>query len=211
MRGEVHVQEWFSSMPNALSIPLGVVVAKEKLSNPWQDHRWRPVSVFFDAPEVAEWQEIRRGPGYVHYHAATLILTLHRRETMAYRVNLANGDPTLYVVLRDDAEGTNDRPIDVHLVTASPFEAQSHGDLGFDFVEAIPMPDRLVALLRNFIDEHQAQEHFYKRKRDRAGLPEEHKFGQEPIVVLRERMGINEAVEPAHAPSPDINGINRKN
>ncbi len=198
-------------MPNALSIPLGVVVAKEKLSNPWQDHRWRPVSVFFDAPDVAEWQELRRGPGYVHYHAATLHLTLHRRETMAYRVNLANGDPTLYVVLRDDSEGTNDRPIDVHLITASPFEAQSHGDLGFDFVEGIPMPDRLVAILRNFIDEHQTQEHFYKRKRDRAGRPEEHKFGQEPIVVLRERMGLSPEGESQVPSHPDANGARGKN
>lgn len=198
-------------MPNALSIPLGVVVAKEKLSNPWQDHRWRPVSVFFDAPDVAQWQELGRGPGYVHYHAATLILTLHRRETMAYRVNLANGDPTLYVVLRDDAEDTANRPVDVHLITASPFEAQSHGDLGFDFVEAIPMPERLVSILRNFIDDHQSLDHFYKRKRDRAGRPEEHKFGQEPIVVLRERMGLTAEAEAPLSPTTDLNDPGRKN
>lgn len=186
-------------MPNALSIPLGVVVAKEQISNPWQDHRWRPVNVFFDAPDQANWSEMRRGPGFVHYHAATLQLTLHRKETMAYRVNLANGEPSIYVVLRDDADSGSDNPVDVHLITASPFEAQSHGELGFDFIEAIPMPDRLVGIVQNFIHEHHKNESFYKRKRDRASRPEEHKFGQEPIVVLRERMAMRAETEMAQS------------
>ena len=187
-------------MPNELSIPLGVIIAREKISNPWQDYRWRPVSVFFDAPTTPEWTELRKGPGFVHYHAATLILTLHRKETMAYRVNLANGEPSIYVVLRDDGEDSEGRPIDVHLLTASPFEAQSHGDLGFDFVEAVPMPDRLVGIVENYITVHHTDESFYKRKRDRASRPEDHKFGQEPLIVLRERMGADALkVRPDHS------------
>ncbi len=185
-------------MQTSLSIPLGVVIAREKVSHPWQDFRWRPVSVFLDAPVKADWRELRRGPGFVHYHAATLILELHRKETMAYRVNLANGAPSVYVVLRDDGEGESHAPIDVHRVTASPFEAQSHGDLGFDFVEGVAMPDRLVGLVQSFIDEHHVDETFYKRKRERALQPQEHKFGQEPIFVLRERAGEGVADPAAH-------------
>ncbi|MEO1207613.1 MAG: DUF3305 domain-containing protein [Pseudomonadota bacterium] len=186
-------------MPNELSIPLGVVIAREKISNPWQDYRWRPVSVFFDAPKRPEWTEVRNGPGFVHFHAATLVLTLHRKECMAYRVNLANGEPSVYVVLREDDEETDGRPLDVHLLTASPFEAQSHGDMGFDFVEAVKMPDRLVSIIENFVRAHHTKEEFYKRKRDRASRPEDHKFGQEPIVVLRERLG-PDGLERSHRP-----------
>jgi len=182
-------------MQTSLSIPLGIVIAREKVAHPWQDFRWRPVSVFLDASETPEWRELRRGPGFVHYHAATLHLELHRKETMAYRVNLANGSPSVYVVTREDADADNDMPIDVHLVTASPFEAQSHGDMGFDFVEGVAMPDRLVATVQAFIDEHHVEEGFYKRKRDRAMKPEEHKFGQEPIFVMRDRLGASSPIE----------------
>ncbi|MEL7048182.1 MAG: DUF3305 domain-containing protein [Pseudomonadota bacterium] len=160
-------------MPNELSIPLGVIVSKERTSNPWQDYRWRPVSVFFDAPPNAGWSEVRRGPGFVHYHAATLILSLVRSETMAYRVNLANGEPSLYVVLKDGS-GANHAvasPIDVHMLTASPFEAQNHGDLGFDIIEAVRMPDRLIGIVENFIAAHHAGDDEYKRKRNGSMIP----------------------------------------
>lgn len=175
-------------MPFELTIPLGVIVASEQTNNPWQDHRWRPVSVFFDAPKISNWTEIRRGPGVVQYHAATLELELHRKEVMAYRVNLANGEPSVYVVLRDD-ETNPTSPIEVHQITASPFEAQSHGELGFDYVEPVPMPSRLVGILEEFIQSHHGTEAFHKRKRNKGSRPEEHTFGQEPLVVLRERMG----------------------
>lgn len=175
-------------MPFELTIALGVIVARERTNNPWQDHRWRPVGVFFDAPKVNDWTEIRRGPGLIQYHAATLDLTLHRKEVMSYRVNLANGEPSIYVVLRDDDDNATS-PVEVHLITASPFEAQSHGELGFDYVEAVPMPARLVGILEDFIQAHHSSEAFYKRKRGRAVRPEEHQFGQEPLVVLRDRMG----------------------
>ena len=112
-------------MASALVIPVGVAVAREKISHPWQSHRWRVVNVFLNAPRINSWTELRRDDRSVVYHAATLNLELHRKETTAYRVNLANGDPTIYVVLREDPESDGDWPVDVHLVTASPFEAQS--------------------------------------------------------------------------------------
>ncbi len=175
-------------MSSALFIPLGVVIARERISHPWQSHRWRPVSVFLDAPRVETWRELRRDKSATLYHAATLNLELHRKETTAYRVNLANGEPSVYVVLREDPDADHDWPVEVHLVTASPFEAQSHGDVGLDSVEPVAMPPRLVEQVRQFIETHHQEETFYKRKREQHKKIDDHQFGQEPIVELRQRM-----------------------
>jgi len=176
-------------MTSTLSIPVGVVVAREKIAHPWQSYRWRPVSVFLDAPKIEGWRELRRDDRSVLYHAATLNLELFRKETTAYQVNLANGEPTVYVVLREDPDTDDDWPVEVHLVTASPFEAQSHGDVGLDNVEGVAMPAQLVETVHAFIEMHHEEEPFYKRKRQPHLRAEEHKFGQEPLVALRERMG----------------------
>lgn len=177
-----------------ITIPLGVVVAKEKIDHPWQEYRWRTVSVFLDAPEKADWRRLMEVPDAVHYHAATMPLVLHRKDVMSYRVNLANGDPSIYVVLREESEPDGDRPVTVHSVTASPFKAQAHGDLAFDQVDRVVMPERLVALVEAFIDEHPGDEAFVKRQRQPHTPKEEpHTFGQEPIVILRERMAARRA------------------
>lgn len=172
-----------------ITIPLGVVVAREKIDHPWQEYRWRAVSVFLDAPEKANWRTLTSEVGVSQYHAATLPLVLHRKESMSYRVNLANGEPSIYVVLREDSEHGSERPVSVHSVTASPFEAQAHSDMAFDMVDRVAMPERLLALVEAFIAEHPVEDTFVKRKRQpHAPRQEEHQFGQEPIVVLRERM-----------------------
>ena len=176
-------------MASASLISIGVVVAREHIGHPWQAYRWRPVSVFLDAPQISSWRELRKDGKNILYHAATLNLELHRKETTAYQVNLANGEPSVYVVLREDPDSARDWPVDVHLVTVSPFEAQSHGDVSFDSVEGVAMPERLVEVVREFIKMHHREETFYKRKRQPHTQAEEYKFGQEPIISLRERSG----------------------
>lgn len=178
------------------AIPLGVVVVREKIDHPWQDYRWRAVGVFLDAPEQANWRKLLSEPNMTQYHAATLPLVLHRRETMAYRVNLANGEPSVYVVLREDNESGSEFPVVVHGVTASPFEAQTHGEFAFDSIDRVAMPERLVALVEAFVAEHPVEEKFVKRQRQpHAPQAEEHRFGQEPIVILRERMAERDAAQ----------------
>ncbi len=190
-------------MVTALSIPVGVVVAREKIAHPWQTYRWRAVSVFLDPPQIRDWRELRRDDKSVLYHAATLNLELFRKETTAYQVNLANGEPSVYVVLREDPDSDDDWPVEVHLVTASPFEAQSHGDVGLDNVESVAMPEQLVDIVHAFINEHHKEEAFIKRKRQPHLRAEDHKFGQESIVVLRERMGERIDGNPS-TPNPNI-------
>lgn len=174
-------------MPSAVSIKVGVVIAREDIDNKWEDHVWRPVGVLPGAPDVDDWTELRRGEGWVHYHAQTVPLELHRKETESYKFNLEGREPVLYVVLSDE-DNESDFPYEVHLVTASPYEAADYLDSGEQIVEPVEMPESVFAFVSQFVDEHHVDEKFKKRKRSEVKI-EEHKFGQEPIVELRKRMG----------------------
>jgi hypothetical protein len=68
--------------------------------------------------------------------------------------------------LRDSVEG--DCPLEVLLVTASPYEAQDYADNGEDLVEKVPMPAGLIAWVRDFAKLHYQDEPFKKRRRDRV-------------------------------------------
>ena len=144
-------------MSIAISLPIGVIVARERSSDPWQEFRWRPVGIIMNASEGVAWKEVDRGRDFVRYHATTLPLVLTDREKIAYRVNLANGVPSLYVVLRENTVSGSAMPVEVAHITASPFEIQSVGqdfEAGIsDFVERVPMPDELVHILQSFVDD----------------------------------------------------------
>ena len=174
-------------LARTLTISLGVVVAREAIDNPWQSHIWRPLSVFLGAPAIEGWRQLQHGPGYEHFHAATMPLELHRKETAGYSVNLANGVPSVYVVLRET--GSSDGPpIDVHLITASPFDVQAYGASSEEIVGRVAMPDELVELVAAFIEAHHVEEPFRKRKRLPHLIEDVHQFGQEPVHVVRDRM-----------------------
>jgi hypothetical protein len=181
-------------MQRTLSVPLGVVIAHERIGHPWQEYAWRPASVFLGAPEVDDWRELRRDGTSTYYHAATLPLELHAKETMGYAANLETGAPLVYVVLRERAEGA--RPVEVAVVTASPYDAEVYGYDSSETVGAVAMPEPLVELLEAFVAEHHVAEPFRKRRRQEHHRAEEHQFGQEPIEVLRKRRSGSEPGEP---------------
>lgn len=182
-------------MSYSVSVPVGVVVAREEIDSPWQDHVWRPLAVLPGAPAVDGWREMVRADGVVQYHAATVPIELFRKEAEAYEYNLTGVEPVIYVVLAETGE-EGEFPYRVHLVTASPFEAQDYCDAGEYIVEPVDMPPELLAWIDAYVREHGASEAFKKRKRDEVNL-EEHKFGQEPIVVVRERMERERALQKA--------------
>jgi hypothetical protein len=175
-----------AAMQRVLSIALGVVIARERIDHPWQTFTWRPVSVFLNAPAVSRWRELRRDATFIHYHAATLPLTLHPKETIGYLANLATGRPLVYVVLRETgADGG--QPVEVALVTASPYDAEVYGQNGNEIVGGVAMPARLAQLLEAFTAEHHVAQPFIKRQRQKHHSPDHHMFGQEPIAELRQR------------------------
>ncbi len=171
-----------------LAIPIGVILTRKQSSNPWADATWRASGVMLDIPQGPTWRELARGAGYTQYLATSAQLDLFRKETEAYIANIESSAPSLYVVLRESER--EDTPIEVHLVTASPFEAQDYMDSSEETVERIAMPDELLEMIGKFIDDHHVEETFRKRKRDEVDLNEE-KFGKEPIFISRKRTKTN--------------------
>ncbi len=82
-------------MTRKQSMPLGVVLERRTIDNPWEDHAWRPVAVIPNAPPVESWRRLGEGDDWIHYHAGTLDLELFPRETDGYRTNLDQQQPAV--------------------------------------------------------------------------------------------------------------------
>ena len=147
-----------------IEMPVGVIVCKTPGVTRWAKWCWRAVAALPGAGP-ADWQELRREGDAIEYHAATLPLVLWADEAEAYMVNLSDGQPSIYLVLRDEING--ERPMDAVLITASPFEGQDYADTGEEIVEKIPMSEGLIAWVRDFALEHHRDEVFVKRRRDK--------------------------------------------
>ncbi len=169
-----------------VSIPLGIVVERRKSSHPWADWVWKPVSVFMNGAPQAEWVEMMSGDDWTHYHAATLPLVLHRKETEALCLNLMLDIPELYIVLQESDDAEDDFPWKAHVVTASSYEAQDYLDAGDDIIEKVEMPEAIAAFIQAFVEEHHVEEIFVKRRRDKLNI-EEQKFGKTPIFPNKTR------------------------
>ena len=154
------------------TMPCGVVIERRDLNNPWQAHEWRPVAVIPGAGPTTDWKVLEEGKGWTRFLAATLPLELHRKETEAYRVNLSNEPPVVYVILNPDEDPDSDGEVIPHQVTASPYEAQDYLDCGDIIVEGVPMPEGVVAWVQAFIDRHHVDEPFKKRKRKKHEVQE---------------------------------------
>lgn len=146
-------------------LPLGVVIRRTPGVTRWAKWSWSVAAVLPGAAP-ADWAELRRDGDCIEYHAATLPLTLWPDQTDAYLINLADRVPSIYVILRPAASGP--APLEVSLVTASPFEGQDYADTGEEIVEKVAMTDGLIAWLHAFVRIHHAPEAFVKRRRDRT-------------------------------------------
>ena len=114
----------------------------------------------------ADWKVLREEGDSTEYHAATRHLELYRTDTEAYLVALSERIPMIYVVMRATRDAV-DTPFEVLLVTASPYEAQDYADSGEEIVEKVPMPEGLVAWIRDFVQDHHEEETFVKRRRNK--------------------------------------------
>jgi len=166
---------------NEVNLPLGIVVEKRKSKHPWADWNWKPVAVFvnteFGSDELAK---LLGDDEFQQYHAGTLLLNLHRKDTEALRLNLMLPEPELYVVLREDENDDGEFPFIPYLVTASSYDAQDFTDAGDDLIEKVAMPEAVAAFIQAFVEQHHVEEEFIKRRRDRLNT-EDQKFGKTPI------------------------------
>jgi len=152
-------------------MPLGVVIERREIEHAWASESWRAVAVIPGAGPVDAPRPLGNWPGGARFHAATLTLSLYRGETEGYRLNLADQEPRVYVVMRlgDDDAGDGDeswpRP---ELVTVCPFEAQDYLDAnGDDLIDTVSMPLPVAVWVRDFVDRHHVDVPFKKRKRKR--------------------------------------------
>ncbi len=148
------------------AIAVGVVVRRLPGVTRWAKWVWKPVSVLPGAGP-AHWQILRKEGEALEYHAATVTLELFRTDTEAYLTALSEAVPCVYVVMRETDDPDADHPLEVVLVTASPFEGQDYADTGEEIVEKVPMPAGLIAWIEDFVARHHEEEVFVKRKRDR--------------------------------------------
>ncbi|MEM6667996.1 MAG: DUF3305 domain-containing protein [Pseudomonadota bacterium] len=156
-------------MEKTAEMPLGVVVTKTRGKSRWAKWIWRASAVLPGAGPAA-WKELRRDDASVEYHATTQPLVLHRAETEAYLTGLAMETPSVWIIMRPSDDPDDEEDVFVHSVTASPYEAQDYADSGEEIVEAVPMPEGLVAWVRDFVERHHVEEEFKKRRRDRVNI-----------------------------------------
>lgn len=148
----------------SISMPLGVVVRRTPGVTRWVAHTWKATSVLPGASD-ANWRELRRDGETVEFHASTVSLELFRTDTEAYLHGLSAKVPSIYIVMR---ETETDDTLEVVLATASPYEAQDYADTGEELVEKVPMPEGLVAWVRDYVELHHEDEVFIKRRRNKA-------------------------------------------
>ncbi|WP_366554376.1 DUF3305 domain-containing protein [Aquibaculum sediminis] len=152
------------------TLPLGVVLEQRRSKHPWQDYSWRPVDVLVGAPERdprGEWLTLREeGEGEAAlFHAGTLSLELHRKDTPELKMNLQQRQPLVYVVLRKGVDAGSRHPWVPLLVTANVMEAEFYSVSGEELVEGVPMPVPVHAFIEAFVAQHHVEVPFYKRKR----------------------------------------------
>jgi len=146
---------------------VGVLVERRDSANPWSDGTWQSTEVMAAAPADESWKLLEQGEGWGRYYAGSLDVELFKRETEAYKVNLSQPTPTVYIVLRP---GEDDDEPDVvpFLATCSPYEADDYTESGEMIVNAVPMPESLIAWAAAFVETFHVDQPFKKRKQKRT-------------------------------------------
>ncbi len=149
--------------PGYAALRLGVVLERRRIDHPWQRWRVAAVAVVPEPPELPVGHRMVVGEDFERVHGGTLPLELFRDETEAYKYNLSATRPAVYVVLREAEAGPwGWRPA---LVSASPWDAQAHSETAEDRVDAVPMPEPVIAFVKAFVDRWHVDRPFYKRRR----------------------------------------------
>src|SRR6266851_3272724 len=144
------------------AMPVGIVVERRRLNNPWQAEAWLPVAVLPGA-SAAGWRVLHQDDQRLQAYAGALAVELFRKETASYKYNLESGAPKVYVVLRRSDDPA--RPWLPQLATVAPDEALAALEGGEAVVEGVPMPAAIAAWVAAFIAAHHVDEPAYKRQR----------------------------------------------
>jgi len=149
-------------------MPVGVMIERRKANHPWQDYDWLPIGVLAHvAPE--RWKLLAEGNGWAQYHAGTLNIELHRRETEGYLVNLSQDPPVVYIALRRSEDEASEMNIEPFHATVCPYEAMSFDEGGDEdeTVVGVPMPPEVLAWVGEFVERYHVDAPFKKRRNRR--------------------------------------------
>lgn len=171
-------------MSKSEHIPVTVLVERRKAVSRWADDVWKPVAVVPGRAEGPDWTEVPGREGVATFQAGSFDIDLHPTEAESYKHNLTMRNPSVLVVLMPD---DGEVPWRLHLVTLSPFEAESYLVAGDAIVEPVPIPEHVAMILSDFADRHYKPQEFKKRKRDKAAAEEKQAFGKEPIFAPQGR------------------------
>jgi len=144
---------------------VGVVVRRRAVDNPWIDHTWSPVMLLDEAPATPAWSVLSDEGGTTLYYAGSAIIDLFSAETANYRDNLMDGEPRVWVALRQQGGGDE---LELAKVTADPTEGEALFESGIEVIGTVPMPPEIAAWVAAFVDQYHVEHVFHKRKRDRA-------------------------------------------
>ncbi|MBR1121117.1 DUF3305 domain-containing protein [Bradyrhizobium lablabi] len=144
---------------------VGVVLRRRAIDNPWIDHAWSPLKVLDEVPETAPWTVLSRESDATIYYAGEASIELFSSDTAAYRDNLADGSPRIWIALRRQEGGDE---LELTKVTADPTEGEAMFESGCDVIGAVPMPPEIAAWIAAFVDQFHVERVFHKRQRDRA-------------------------------------------
>jgi hypothetical protein len=149
-----------------MRFPVAVIMQRVPLTNRWTDERWEAIAVEL-AEESAEGpQRIEDSLAGTRWRCPGHFVELHPVEAEGYYLNASAAEPKIFVLWRmaepgDDAE-PRARPL---IVTLSYGEAARFLDVG-ERVDAMPIPDPLLAALHAFVAEHYRPEPRKKAKRN---------------------------------------------
>lgn len=147
------------------TLEVGVIVERRKAKTMWADFVWQPVEVVVPPPPLEPWSVMREEGGTTRFFAGRFTMELHPRETVSYKMNLDSGEPSIYIVLREDAGAP--RGVRLELASPSPAEAEAYMEGGMATVDKVPMDEDITAWLAAYMDAFHVEEQFRKRKRGR--------------------------------------------
>ena len=144
---------------------VGIVVERRKAASQWIDFTWQAVAILPGQPEAAPWTVLSHEGDCTSFYAGTAEIHLYRTESRNYRDNLTSSRPAVWVALRPTE---SDPPYRVLAATVDPAEGEAFTEAGNDLIEAVPMPSLIREAVEAFVAQNPAQEHFFKRRRERA-------------------------------------------
>ncbi len=149
--------------PGHARMRLGVIVERRRIDHPWQPWRVRAVEVLPEPPDLEPGRPLLEDEALSRHYGGTFELELFADETDGYKYNLSASRPAVYVILTEDPAAPGGlRPV---RVSVSPWDAQAHGETAEDRVDAVPMPEPVVAFVKDFVDRWHRERPFYKRRR----------------------------------------------